>query len=73
LHSGWSSLEVTDPEHPELLRFVEGPANTMTLQVQVADRVMITGLEHAFPGLCLSDFAPPPDGFHLGADDHAIP
>jgi hypothetical protein len=36
LHSGWSSLEVTDPEHPELIRFVEGPANTMTLQVQVA-------------------------------------
>ena len=25
-YSGWSILEVTDPEHPELLRFVEGPS-----------------------------------------------
>jgi hypothetical protein len=62
-HSGWSVLEVTDPEHPELLRFVDGPPNTMTLQVQVADRMMITGLEHPFPGLSLSDSAPPQDGF----------
>src|SRR5262245_54919343 len=53
-HSGWSILEVTESDHPELLRFVEGPVNTMTLQVQVADRVMITGLEHPFPGLPLS-------------------
>src|SRR5262245_57931774 len=45
-HSGWSILEVTDPEHPELLRFLDGPPNTMTLQVQVADRTMITALEH---------------------------
>lgn len=47
-HSGWSILEVTDPEHPKLLRFVEGPANTMTIQVQVADRVMITGFRAPF-------------------------
>ena len=33
---------MTDPEHPELLRFLDGPPNTMTLQVQVADRTMIT-------------------------------
>jgi hypothetical protein len=62
-HSGWSILEVTDPEHPELLRFVEGPPNTMTLQVQVADRMMITGLERPFPGLPLSGSAQPQDGF----------
>jgi hypothetical protein len=41
-HSGWSILDVTDPEHPELLRFLEGPPNTMTIQVQVADGTMIT-------------------------------
>jgi len=62
-HSGWSILEVTDPENPELLRFVEGPPNTMTLQVQVADRTKITGLEHPFPGLPLSGSAEPQDGF----------
>jgi hypothetical protein len=32
-HSGWSILEVTDAEHPELLRFLDGPPNTMTVQV----------------------------------------
>ena len=37
-HSGWSILDVTDPEHPELLRFLDGPPNTMTLQVQVGAR-----------------------------------
>jgi hypothetical protein len=62
-HSGWSILEVTDSENPELLRFVEGPPNTMTLQVQVADRMMITGLEHPFPGLPRSASAQPQDGF----------
>jgi len=62
-HSGWSILDVTDPEHPDLLRFLDGPPNTMTLQVQVADRMMITGLEHPFAGLSLSDSAQPQDGF----------
>jgi hypothetical protein len=32
-HSGWSILDVTDPEHPELLRFLGGPPGTMTIQV----------------------------------------
>jgi hypothetical protein len=48
-HSGWSILDVTDPEHPELLRFLDGPPNTWTLQVQVADGTMITALEHLPP------------------------
>ena len=54
-HSGWSILDVTDPEHPELLRFLEGPPNTWTLQVQVADGTMITALEHLPPGLTIGD------------------
>src|SRR5262249_31298954 len=33
-HSGWSILEVTDAEHPELPRFLDGPPNTMTVQVR---------------------------------------
>lgn len=44
-HSGWSILDVTDPAAPELVRFIEGPENTMTLQVQVADGLMVTSLE----------------------------
>jgi hypothetical protein len=39
-HSGWSILDVTDPEHPELLRFLDGPPNTMTIQVRVAETIM---------------------------------
>ena len=42
---GWTILEVTDPAKPEFVRFLEGPANTWTLQVQVADGKMITSLE----------------------------
>ena len=32
-HPGWSVLDVRNPESPEHLRFIEGPANTWTLQV----------------------------------------
>ena len=38
---------MTDPEHPELLRWLDGPPNTMTIQVQVADATMITALARA--------------------------
>jgi hypothetical protein len=63
-HSGWSILEVTDPEHPELLRWLDGPPGTMTIQVQVADGTMITALEHPPPGLTIGDAAATPqDGF----------
>ena len=42
---GWSILEVTDPGHPELLAFLPGPGNTATLQLQVADGLLLTSLE----------------------------
>lgn len=42
---GWSILDVTDPARPELLKFVPGPENTMTAQIQVAEGKMITGLQ----------------------------
>jgi hypothetical protein len=43
--SGWSVLDVTEPSRPELLAFVPGPANTATLQVQVAGGVLLASLE----------------------------
>lgn len=46
-HSGWSVLDVTDPAAPRLVRFIEGPANTHTGQIQVADGLMITSMEKA--------------------------
>jgi hypothetical protein len=48
--SSWSVVDVTDPARPELVRTIDGPPNTWTLQVQVADGVMITALERAAPG-----------------------
>lgn len=44
-HSGWTVLDVTDPTDPTLERFVPGPPNTTTKQVQVADGTMLTSLE----------------------------
>jgi hypothetical protein len=44
-HRGWSVLDVTDPAHPELLAFVDGPTNTSTLQVQAASGLLLTALE----------------------------
>ena len=49
-HRGWSVLDVTDPGAPRLLRFIDGPANTWTIQIQVAAARMITALEHIAPG-----------------------
>ena len=48
---GLSILDVTDPSRPELLKFLEGPENTWTIQVQVADGKMITGLEKIGDGM----------------------
>ena len=49
-HRGWSILDVTDPSSPELVTFIPGPENTWTIQIQVADGKMITGLERIAPG-----------------------
>lgn len=62
--SGWSILDVTDPTRPKLLRWVDGPANTWTIQVQVADGRMITALEQVPPFWTYSSSsAEPADGF----------
>ena len=45
-HNGWTVVDVTDPQKPEVAHHWEGPeTNTWTLQVQVADGKLITGLE----------------------------
>lgn len=65
-HSGWSILEVTDPERPQLLRWLEGPPNTWTIQVQVADARMITALEHIPSGWSSGgSSAAPEEGFFI--------
>jgi hypothetical protein len=41
-----SILDVTDPAQPELVGSVEGPDHSATWQVQVADGLLVQGLEH---------------------------
>jgi hypothetical protein len=41
-----SIIDVTDPAAPELVGAIDGPPNTATWQVQVADGILVQGLEH---------------------------
>jgi hypothetical protein len=47
---GLTILDVTDPTQPRQVRWIDGPPNTWTLQVQVAEDRMITNLERVPPG-----------------------
>jgi hypothetical protein len=47
---GWTIMDITDPSKPELVKFIPGPANTWTVQIQVADGKMITALERVGDG-----------------------
>ena len=49
-HRGWSVVDVTDPADPRPVRHIEGPPNTWTIQLQIADGKMITGQERIAPG-----------------------
>ncbi|MGM0590457.1 MAG: LVIVD repeat-containing protein, partial [Halobacteriota archaeon] len=49
-HSGWTIADVTDPSDPAVVNQIEGPDNTMTKNIQVADGLMITGLEQPLAG-----------------------
>ena len=61
-HRGWSIVDVTDPGAVRPVRFIEGPANTWTIQLQIAGGKMITGLERIAPGWGGDDDAPHGDG-----------
>jgi hypothetical protein len=61
-HSGWSIVEVTDPSRPALRRFVPGPENTATLQVDLHGTTMITALEKILPLLGGDPDAPHEEG-----------
>lgn len=47
--SGWSVVDVTNPSSPELVKFIPGPPNTWTLQMELHDNIMVTSLERIFP------------------------
>jgi hypothetical protein len=62
-HSGWSIVDVTDPRSPRFVRWIPGPPNTWTIQVQVAEGKMITSLEHIPAGWGGDGDKPPEEGF----------
>jgi hypothetical protein len=41
---GWSVIDVTDPKDPKVVKFIPGPANTSTIQVDIADGILVAGL-----------------------------
>jgi hypothetical protein len=41
---GWSVVDVTDPRNPHVAKFIPGPANTSTNQVDLADDILVAGL-----------------------------
>jgi hypothetical protein len=49
-HRGWTILDITHPSTPELVKFIPGPVNTWTVQIQVAEGTMITALERVGDG-----------------------
>ncbi|MBI4888191.1 MAG: hypothetical protein HY824_13945 [Acidobacteria bacterium] len=59
---GWSVLDITDPARPIVLNWIPGPANTRTVQVDIAEGRMITGLEQSQRGGDTNPSAPFDDG-----------
>lgn len=47
---GWAVLDITNPADPLFLNWLPGPKNTRTVQVDIADGKMITGLERSQGG-----------------------
>jgi len=44
-HFGWSIVDVTDPSNPKVVKFIPGPPNTWTIQMELSENTMITALE----------------------------
>jgi len=43
-HRGWSIVDVTDPASPKVAKFVPGPENTWTIQMELHDNLMLTSI-----------------------------
>ena len=44
-HRGWTIVDVTDPAAPKFVKFIPGPENTWTIQMDLHDNVMLTALQ----------------------------
>jgi hypothetical protein len=48
-HRGWTILDVTDAANPKFVKFVPGPDNTNTIQMEFHDNIMVTALQRKQP------------------------
>ena len=48
-HRGWTIIDVTDATNPKFVKFVEGPDNTNTIQMEFHDNLMLTALQRKQP------------------------
>ncbi len=60
---GWAVLDITNPGDPTVVNWLSGPKNTRTVQVDIADGKMITGLERSQGGGDTDPSKPWDDGF----------
>jgi hypothetical protein len=63
-HPGWSIVDVTDPARPNVVKFIPGPTNTATIQMELHDTIMITSLEKILPAFGGSE-APFTEGVYI--------
>jgi hypothetical protein len=59
--SGWHILDVTEPSSPRYVRFLNGPPNTGTIKMQVADGIMVTSMQGAVEGIYIWDVKEDPE------------
>src|SRR6266498_1606180 len=48
-HRGWTILDVTDAANPKFVKFVPGPDNTNTIQMEFHGDIMLTALQRKQP------------------------
>jgi hypothetical protein len=63
--AGWTIVDVTDAEAPQVVNFIEGPERTWTIQVQAADGLLVAGLEKPTPGWGHLPDAPATTGIYV--------
>jgi len=49
-HRGWTIADVTDAANPKVVKFIPGPDNTFTIQMDLHDNIMMTAVQPIIPG-----------------------
>ncbi len=48
-HQGWTIIDVTDAANPKFIKFIPGPDNTNTIQMELHGNIMVTALQKKAP------------------------